>query len=219
MATITIVHDCDVQRRGDGSAPADDEGDFRDTHMEAGAPDSAQNTTQFDAGMEDSGKNGVNQIRGLILFDLNSFLPADAVITAAVWHFEVFLTTAIAGQTFYIKRCTRTDWVETACTWNKYDGTNTWTLAGGDMATPEVTLGDLTTTGWKSFDIKTIVDDAWDNRSGILTFIMFRKSADDNTPGQVAIHAKNKHPTSPDQPHHLRITYTLDSKTFEAVIQ
>lgn len=216
---ITVVHDCDIERRGDGSAPADNEGDFRDCHMEEGSPDLPFNNYQMDIGLKSSGKDGTIENRGLVLFDLYSFLPADAAITAAVWHVDIPLTDAVAGQPFYIKRCTRTDWVEASATWNKYDGANTWTTPGGDMATPEVTLGDITTTGWKSFDIKTIVDDAWDNRSGILTFIVFRKPADDDTVGRAFIDAKNRRTLPEYDTHHLRITYTLDSKTFEAVIQ
>lgn len=219
MATITVVHDVDVERRGDGSAPADNEGDFRDNHMDATNPDQSPNTTQFDAGNEDSGKNGTKEIHGIILFDLLSFLPADAVITAAIWHFKVALTNTVSGQTFYVKRCTRTDWVETEVTWNDYKTGSAWTTAGGDMATPEVTLDALTTIGWKSFDIKTLVDDAWDTRSGILTFILWRHVGSDGSgTGEVAIHGKNRHPFDVADPHHLRITYTLDSKTFEAFV-
>ncbi len=217
---ITVIHDVDVQRRGDGSAPADNEGDFRDAHVEEAVPTQNSNHTQFDAGTQEDGKNGNTEIRAFILFDLTYYLPADAVITTAVWHFKVALTDTTSGQTFYIKRCTRTDWVETEVSWDNYKSGSAWTTAGGDMATPEVTLDALTTTGWKTFDIKTLVDDAWDIRAGILTFVMFRKHEDDgDLAGEVAIDAKNRHPFDVADPHHLRITYTLDSKTFEAVIQ
>ena len=216
MATITVVHDCDIKRRGN---PLAIEGDFMDCFLAENVPNNPHNNQRFisTAFILGDEKDEDFEDRGLFLYDLNFYLPAAAVITAAVWWPKVFNTSAVAGQTFYIKRCTRTNWVEASATWNKYDGTNTWTTAGGDTAAPEISLGDITTTGWKSFDVKTLVDDAWDNRAGILTFLMFRKhSGDGGADGFVDIEGKW---FNDDRPHHLRITYTLDGKTFEALIQ
>ena len=35
MGTVTLTHDCDIERRGDGSAPSDQGGDFRDCYIQS----------------------------------------------------------------------------------------------------------------------------------------------------------------------------------------
>jgi len=293
MATITVIHDCDVERRGDGSAPRAQEGDFRDCTINEELPGTPSNNAstiivQF---LSTDGKTPDEfEKRALLRYDLLFFLPSDAVMTAATWRIKIQGATAVAGQTFYVKRIIHTNWLEVEATWNDrrqqanrqatgggnnflddtgeswptdhwangtvkitsgtgagqtrtiasntatrltvtsnwatnpdstsfYEIHYAWTTPGGDTATPEVSLGDITTTGWKSFDIKTLVDDAWDNRSGILTFLMFRKPDDDGgADGGISFYSKFA-AVADANVHHLRITYTLDSKTFEAFIQ
>lgn len=218
MGTVTLVHDCDVNRRGDGSAPADQGGDFRDCHINSGAPDNAYDGTQFNVGLQPSGKGGVDQqIRALLWFDLNSFIPASATIINAVWHFCIWSTTATSSHSHRILRLYQTAWVEGPVTWNNYDGVNPWGNPGGDMTTPLIILGPIIGTGWKSFNIFSMVSDAWTNRSGICTFLL-RRFDTNPTNSEIMIHAKNKHPYNPTQPHHLRITYTLDGRTFQAIV-
>lgn len=60
-----------------------------------------------------------------------------------------------SGGTHSVHQLTRTNWTQAGCTWNKYDGTNNWTTAGGDYsATVIYTTGTISgTAGWVSFDI------------------------------------------------------------------
>lgn len=81
--------------------------------------------------------DGTKQLRDLMLFDFSS-LPDGATITKAEIHKYVYLTTgtgSLTDKTAYIKRLTRTDWVETGVDWDDW-GSNSgddWVLDGGDF--------------------------------------------------------------------------------------
>lgn len=88
------------------------------------------------------------------------------------------------GFSAILSRCTRpADWTEGGVTWNKYDGTNAWTDAGGDFDdtgppakidyTEPTATGEHEITGLKDF-----VTDAIDNRSNIVSIIM--RHSDEN---------------------------------------
>ena len=135
MADVTLIHDCDIMRRGDGSAPADFEGDFRDCFIYQDPNYTNENyggnVYQFHSGGV-TGKED-NQLKyGLLRFDLRSFIPASAVITAARWWFYVGTTSATASHLFRLVRCRRTDWKELKATWNSYkDADNGQAESGG----------------------------------------------------------------------------------------
>ena len=65
---------------------------------------------------------------------------------------------------------TRTNWTE-AATWNKYDGTNAWTTAGGDFTTINRTSHSCPSRGnWTTFASETwssaqLIQDCYDNQS------------------------------------------------------
>lgn len=69
------------------------------------------------------------------------------------------------AQDIYLYRVTK-DWTETGATWLQYNGLNSWTSQGGDYTSPATIVtwggGDLT------FDAVDLVQDALDNRDGIL---------------------------------------------------
>jgi len=114
---ITLVHDCDIDRRPDPQAL---NGDFRDCCMDQIAPDIAHDGNQFHPGVFVPGGKGTEyEHRALLLFDLTKFIPASATITAAVWWFYVQITGA-TGQLFRAVRCRRHDWKEDEATWNAY---------------------------------------------------------------------------------------------------
>jgi len=59
-----------------------------------------------------------------------------------------------SGGTHSVHQLTRTNWTQAGVTWNKYDGTNNWTTAGGDYGSTIYTTGTISATpGWVSFDI------------------------------------------------------------------
>ncbi|KKN47446.1 hypothetical protein LCGC14_0662860 [marine sediment metagenome] len=221
---ITLVHDCDVERRPDPTAY---EGDWRDCYLESdilGLPSGFHDGTQVAVGViVPGGKGSEYERRGLFLFDLNAFIPASATITAHVWHFYVRSTNAAAGHIFRAVRCRRTGWLEREATWNAWKTGSNWTSPGaGDTSDDRDagvidSIGTLATPGWKAIDLRYLVDDAWDNRNGICTFIMERFDSFLTAQGEVTIDAKNYQPYGPET-HHLRITYTLDGRTFQAFV-
>lgn len=226
---ITLVHDCDIERR---PVPLALNGDFRDCHLSESSPDLVHDGTQFQPGIYDDKE--LYNVRALLLFDLNTFIPASATITAAVWWFYVSGTDSLATHSFRAVRCRRNDegsgncWKEDEATWNSYKTGSNWSLGGASSTVNDrdegviVTIGALDTTGWKSIDFLTLVSDAWSTQGGICTFIMERYDAYMDEVGQAMINAKNMYGApnyDPVTPHHLRITYTLDGRTFQAMVR
>lgn len=80
-----------------------------------------------------------------------------------------------------IYRCTRpATWTETGVTWNKYNGANNWTTAGGDydQTTPAPVHYIETTNPIPG--LKDFVIDALNNRTGIVSIII---RVDNENPG------------------------------------
>lgn len=222
MANITLVHDCDIERRPDPDAVG---GDFRDTRIDGASP-----TTNFDGAWlwlgiaESAGK--YYQRRGLFHYDLKAFIPAGATIIAAVLHFYVFDTDTTVDQAFQAVRIRR-DWVEDEATWNVWKTGSNWTTAGAEHLADDrdinyvVALGALNTTGWKTATMTALVQDAWtseNGENGVVNFIVERHTLPTQG-GLVEIPAK----WTPGSDyyhlvHHLRITYTLDGRTFQALV-
>jgi len=225
VANITLVHDVDIERRGDGSAPTAAEGDYMDAWMDENAPDDKHNSAAHKIGGNSSTKKvPAQRAHGVYLYDLNFYLPADAAIVSADWHIFIFDKDNITGMTFGIERCIRADWVEAEVTWNDYKSATAWTTAGGDTNTPTISFGTALFLNWNVKTVTSMVTDAWDNRNGICTFI-FKRIDDFNTIGlgYVQHYTKDFRDFGGEgnhipEPPHLRITYTLDSKTFEALI-
>ncbi len=111
---ITLVHDCDIERR---PVPAAVGGDFRDCHIDISAAHSNTDANFVTPGLKDAKE--LFEVRALLLFDLTKFIPASATITAAVWWFNVQGTDA-TGQLFRAVRCRRQDWVENQASWNAF---------------------------------------------------------------------------------------------------
>ena len=222
MAAITHIHDCDDERR---DSPTAIDGDFRDVYLAEQNPDSNWDSGSggwsLSAGVSQAGGGKSGDPRKddhtILRYDLNAFIPADAIITAAVIWFYVNSTGATAFHTFAINRLATTDWKEAEASWNNAKSGSSWPTAGGDYTTPQVLIGTITTTGWKNYDITTIVTDAWSNRSGICNLLLRRYDVNTDA-GRIIFRAKNIQPYQADKPHHLRITYTLDGKTFQAYI-
>jgi len=220
MAPITLVHDCDIERR---DVPAATGGDFRDTTLcENGPPYVPEDSDWLSAGVcygEGGKSENVRRDHLIVRIDLNAFIPAGASITAAEWVFYVYSTGAQAGHNFYAYRLVTTDWVEDEATWTVYKTGSNWPQAGGDPTTPDIDWGTVTTSGWKSKDLTAIVQDAWDNRSKVLNFLV-RCDAPLTIAGRFTTFPKERYggPYS-DRIHHVRITYTLEGRTFQAMVR
>lgn len=171
------------------------------------------------------GKTAIYEEHALFYFDLNAFIPADATITAARFWFGVFTIPHVPppAASHELVRLRRTDWLEDEATWNEYKSGSSWTTPGAEDSTDDidegftVVLGLLDTVGWYDFDVETLVDDAWDTRSGICTFMMRRNDGVMGETGNIQLRAKED-PTQSEFIHHLRITYELDSTTFQTFI-
>lgn len=225
MGTVTIVHDCDVDRRGDGSThPYTAEGDFRDTMLDSGMADTnygGENNARVGLLLVDKMPFGYY---GLVRFDLLSFLPADAVIQSAVWHFYNSAGEPDPDHTYAIAmiKAAKEDWVEMEATWNEWKSGFGWTNSNAkddteSTPTPIALSSDLTTGGWKSETVTAFVTEAWDNRSGICTWLVYRTS-DETETGYWQFVCKDIWSANRVLPHHLRVTYTLDGKTFQAFV-
>lgn len=114
--------------------------------------------------------------RGLIRFDLSA-IPAGSAISAAALTFNHADPTGDAtGKALELHRITQPAWTELGSTWNTYDGTNNWASAGGDF----VALAGATEAapaagggaGTVEYDVKTLAQDALDERSGLLDLLI-----------------------------------------------
>jgi hypothetical protein len=118
-------------------------GDNQDCYIAGG---SGANTSYCGGSNLKVGWDGTQAYRALLRFDLSG-IPANSAIAGA--HLMAYLnshtTTNQTGVSAY--QVTR-PWTSGA-TWNKYDGTNAWTSAGGDIQAP-ATYTNPSAWGWPS---------------------------------------------------------------------
>ncbi|MDA2936197.1 DNRLRE domain-containing protein [Patescibacteria group bacterium AH-259-L05] len=130
----------------------------RDSYMRQGVPSTNYGT---DAQIQEYPRNiGYNR-RGLIWFDLSS-IPGGATINSATLYLYEAQTYGLA-RTVAIHRLTQ-GWTESGVTWASYDGTNSWTLSGGDYDTTPTATAVITWTGALKWD-------SWDVTAGVGEFI------------------------------------------------
>ena len=112
--------------------------------------------------------------RGIANFDVSDLAGAQinsAKLVREVWS---LVNGGVLGK---ISRCTRpANWTEDGVTWNKYDGTSAWTAEGGDFddggPPAAITYSEPTSLGTHEITgLKDFVEDALDNRSGIVSII------------------------------------------------
>lgn len=112
--------------------------------------------------------------RGIVNFDVSSL--AGATINSAKMVREIW-SIANGGQGGQLSRCTRpAGWVESEVTWLEYSNGNAWTEAGGDFddtgPPAKITYTEPASTGTHEVTgLKDFVEDALDNRSGIVSLI------------------------------------------------
>lgn len=107
-------------------------------------------TTNF-GGSFTAGNFGGSDRRGLINFTMSAG-------SGTISQVSLFLYSGgeiRSGGTHSAHDLTQTGWTQAGVTWNKYDGTNNWAVAGGDFtATAIVTSGTISgTPGWIQYDI------------------------------------------------------------------
>ncbi len=142
----------------------------------------------------------------LLKFNLSN-IPSTAVVSSAVLN--VYMYTA-PGVSYNVSayRMTR-DWTELGVTWNKYDGTNAWTTAGGDYNNSiEYARAALGTTGnvWISFNITPLVQ-KWVNGTNS-NYGLILVSNDTNAASQLAKFYSTDYGTNTSRRPILVVDYT-----------
>lgn len=97
-----------------------------DTSIIQGSPNSNRNTLDLNIG-ERFGASIL--MRALIKFDLST-LPSSALISSTTLSLYANFDGSNNSRDLRVYRQKKA-WTETGATWNKYDGTNNWTTAGG----------------------------------------------------------------------------------------
>lgn len=121
--------------------------------------------------------SGGDRDRRRCIFEVNLTPYVNTVITGAKFRYYIHTTNMADSELCTNKRITRSDWVESQVTWNKYKTGSNWTAAGGDHAAPSGTFTCDESTGWKTRDILDHAQDAIADRGGWLQLLMFASSA------------------------------------------
>lgn len=147
-----------------------------DSHMDYENPDINSGTAvNLRIGTLYAGEVKTNAWRPILNFDVSALIGK--TINTTKLTREIFAASP-GGFSSYLSRCTRpSTWTEGGVTWNKYDGTNTWTAGGGDFddtgPPAKIDYTEANSTGPHDIiGLKALVDDALDNRSGILSIIL-----------------------------------------------
>ncbi len=107
--------------------------------------------------------------RSLINFDFSS-LSDGASISAAT--LELYVNYCYTPRTYWLYELTRTTWTELGCTWNTYDGINAWTTPGGDYAVTNGVSIVISTTGWVSLNVLSLIQHFQSVHSKIANFLI-----------------------------------------------
>lgn len=101
----------------------------------------------------------LDPLRTLLHFNLNAISGAATITSATLTLYCVTSTgSALAAHVY---RVTRTTWLETLCTWNKYDGSVAWTTPGGDFTLTDGIDWTLGATGYQTIGgLQTLVTTA-----------------------------------------------------------
>lgn len=115
----------------------------------------------------DSNRNN----RILLEVPLPASIPVGVTFSAATLSLYKYFQAGFAGtRTYFAYKLTRTDFVESQATWNVFSTGNNWATGGGDFVT-SAPSGNSTTNptgaGFMAFDVKDIVQDAYDKGNAV----------------------------------------------------
>jgi hypothetical protein len=149
-----------------------------------------------------------NPLRTLFHFDLSN-LPTNATIIVAT----LVLTRnySLGTPACKIYRLTRTAWTETGCTWNKYDGTNTWTTPGGDfdLADPAPIDWSVDANETKSINVLSHALDAWNTPARAKQLNVILKLATESATIEWGWYYGREYASVPSRRPKLSVTYTV----------
>jgi hypothetical protein len=111
--------------------------------------------------------------RPILKFDFSA-LPDGAIISAATLSLYLYgLSNQAQGRTYWAYELTQTGWTETGATWNKYDGTNNWTAAGGDYTTDDGASFTMPADGnWADWNVLALCQHFQSTHSKVAHFLL-----------------------------------------------
>lgn len=143
-----------------------------DTWLGSSSPDSNQGTN-VSLAMETLSGKGQDKERPILIWDISELI-GKTLLTAKLTLEAGAVDDRTNTATIY--RITQAGVTEAGVTWNKYDGVNAWTAAGGDYTTPSVAFA-FPTSPEMTFEISgaalvAFLQDALDNRSGLARMLI-----------------------------------------------
>ncbi len=144
-----------------------------DSYLEELAPDTNYGTSTI---LQVSQPTSISKrIRSVLKVDFSA-LPGGATIISAplsLYYFAWGGDGDPVGRTYWVYRLTQTLWTEGGVTWNKYDGTNNWSAAGGDYTTDDgASIVVPASFSWMNWDVKDQIIYARNNTSDIAHFLI-----------------------------------------------
>lgn len=148
--------------------------------------------------------------RSLLKFNLSA-IPSNATVTTAILNLYLVSEKSSNVTSITVHRLLK-NWTESNVTWNKYDGTNNWTTAGGFNAADcetanigSVSLSATESAGWKTItltaaEVKEWIDGTLDNYGMLL-------KTDAEANDRYLFHSSN-YSSDPTLRPYLTITYT-----------
>ena len=120
------------------------------------------------------GRHYGNSNRGILVWDLTD-IPSSATLNSATFTLKHESNNCSGSKTVKVYRLTQT--ATEAVSWTTYDGSNSWSTAGGDYTTTNglsqsVDCDSDTDFVDSSSDLVALIRDAIDNRSGYLSMII-----------------------------------------------
>jgi len=125
-----------------------------------------------------------NVFRSILEFDISD-IPTNATFSQGdlLLYYYLYSGANPTGKSIWAYKLTRTDWVESQATWNKYKADSFWTTAGGDYVTSNPAGGNTTfpaSYGWMTWDIQAIVEDAYDTSNKVEILVRFDNEKSSN---------------------------------------
>jgi hypothetical protein len=144
--------------------------------------------------------------RSLLKFDFGA-LPGNAILDSVSLSVYIYGIVGSSGRTLWAYRLTQTGWTELGSTWNKYDGSNSWSSAGGDYTTTNgVSISGPGAGNWATWDVLTLANYARINTGKIL-YILLKDGTE--TDGQLSQIYSNNYTTDATKCPKLILNYHL----------
>lgn len=137
-----------------------------------------------------------------------SALPNYTQITQALLelYYHSYTGNNPVGLDVRARRLTQAGWTELGSTWDKYDGTNNWTTAGGDSTSNDAATATIPASfGWMSWDVTNQIIYAQENVSKIAHFLI--KYVNEDGSGSYARFYSNDYTTDTTKCPKLILTY------------